>query len=161
MDKLSKAVSLYDELHRKVGYLCVTFADIEKRLNEILILMINEEDPAIGEALVRAMPFAKGVDVFAELAPKVSDVDPDEIQGIEILVNDLRQIAKYRNDIIHSRWYLPDPEQETFTKEGARPRKQSEPEQDIVLNKISETCLFADAVSSRLDDFKTEHWGWI
>ena len=161
MHKLERAAMLYEALHKRIGYLCATFADIDMRLSEILVLMINEKNPVVGSIIVDTLSFAKDVELLQRLAPEVLDLDEDESKQLGCLIENLREVAKNRNDVVHSRWYLPDADRLSFKKEGPRhKRRQASDKEDILLTKVTDLCSRADAVSNDLDEFKTAYWGW-
>ncbi|MCF7837979.1 MAG: hypothetical protein K9N49_05055 [Candidatus Marinimicrobia bacterium] len=162
MHKVEKAAVLYESLHKNIGYLCATFADIETRLSEILVLLINEDNPAIGEIVVESLPFSKAIDLLRRLVFEYIDMDEDDAREFTGLIDRLREVAKGRNDVVHSRWYLPDADSSNFIKEGARrKREKTANNEDMLLIKVVELCERADSVSNEVDDFKTSMWGWI
>jgi hypothetical protein len=150
-----EAEAAANRLYQQVGTLATLFTGLEEELVNALGLLLDDNDPTVGDIVAKNLTYSRTVELFQELAKHRLKAQKAQEQ-LTPLIRRLRDVGERRNTIIHSAWSQSLGENSTVFHQETRRRKgvafQGDP-----FPMVSEATELANAVFDELVAFEKEY----
>ena len=91
------------EMYSGLGLLSVKFAQMEYKLSEILLRLINSDEDIVTQSLIEHNTLAKNIQHLA----RINEIRGYHLEDIKRLLERIEKIKKVRNELVHGLWKTP------------------------------------------------------
>jgi hypothetical protein len=99
-----------------IGYLIYSFNTLEEQLNSTLCEFINNRADEPGVLVIYKMNYASKIDFLNRFLISLQRVTEKDVPFFDAFLNDLRELGRLRNAVIHADWETADFKGYTFIK---------------------------------------------
>lgn len=142
-----------DKLYQLLGQIASGFAGLEYELNNSFALAVNDSYLDIGLCISDQLSYNQVVQLFENIA-KQSTIEHSErfLERLELLIRDLKEAAKLRNDSLHSSYGYVMGSNRLFIKTTSRIRKKIKKGRSTFVDPIPDLNNALERISKTLDD---------
>jgi len=147
-----KSEGYFDRLYPLIGQIASAFALLEYELNNSFALAVNDSNIEIGLSISDQLTFSEVVQLF-EIVAQNSTIENSKRfrERLQLLIKDLKESARLRNDIIHCSFGYIMGSDGLFIKTPSRIRGKSKNRGSPIVNPLPDLAGAYEHISQNID----------